>query len=210
VITAVQTVPLNEVQHEQMIPALESHRHRLTAYPEAVAADSAQDYYPVHQALDKLELEGHIASRSYYPPGNGLPPDYFTWKEEQLHCPEGKILQPGKLHKDGRRFFRAQKADCIPCPQRVSCLPKGQQPDGPRRIHLNPVAHQRWWQNREHTGTEAYKRAQKRRFAFEGWFGLAKRLHQADKMPYRSAFMNQMAGLMIGISMNLVLLARQG
>lgn len=210
VITAVQTVPLNKVQHEQMMPALETHRDRLTAYPKAVAADSAQDYYLVHQALDKLELEGHIASRSYYPPGNGLPPDCFTWQDEQLYCPEGKILQPGKLHKDGRRFFRAQQADCVSCPRRESCLPKGQQPDGPRRIHLNPAAHQRWWQNREHTRTEAYKAAQKRRFAFEGWFGLAKRLHRADKMPYRSALMNQIAGLMIGTSMNLGLLARQG
>lgn len=209
VITAVQTVPLNIVQHEQMIPALETHSERLGSYPEAVAADSAQDYYLVHQKLDKHELQVHIASRSYQSPGNGLPLDYYTWKGDQLHCPEGKILQPGKLHKDGRRFFRAQKEDCASCPKRETCLPKGQQPDGPRRLHLTPAAYQQWWQNREHTRTKAYKAAQKRRFSFEGSFGLAKRLHGADKMPYRSAPMNQMAGLMIGISMNLVLLARQ-
>ena len=89
------------------------------------------------------------------------------------------------------------------------CLPKGQLPDGPRVFTVRPLAHQRWHQNREHTQTLAYKQAQSKRFASEGLFGLAKRLHGADKMPYRSTEMNQIAGLMIGTVMNLALLTRQ-
>jgi len=209
VITAVRTVPLNIVQHSQMTPALETHKERVGDYPKAVAADSAQDYYPVHQTLDQHQIQGHIASRSHGSVGGGLGSDHFTWDERgQLVCPAGKVMPPGKPRQDGLTPFRGP--DCASCQRKVVCLPKGQQPNGPRTIHLEPAAHQRWLQNREHTRTEAYKKAQKKRFASEGWFGLAKRLHGADKMPYRSTPMNQIAGLMIGIVMDLALLARHG
>jgi transposase len=211
VITAVRTAPLNIVQHTQMIPALDAHKERVGDYPSEVAADSAQDYYPVHQALDKCQIQGHIASRDHQGRGGGLSSDHFTWDEEgRLHCPEGKVMKPGKPRKDGKTPFKAAASDCASCPRKAKCLPKGQQPDGPRLIHLEPAAHQRWLQNREHTHTDEYKEAQKKRFASEGLFGLAVRLHGADKMPYRSEPMNQIAGLMMGITMNLALLARHG
>ena len=211
VITAVRVAPLNVVQHTQMIPALDAHRERVDAYPQAVAADSAQDYHPVHQALDERQIQGHIASRAHGAVGGGLSTDHFTWDEEgRLRCPTGKVMTPGKPRKDGRTSFKAEVAACASCPRKAECLPKGQQPDSRRVIHLEPEAHQRWQQNREHTHTDEYKAAQKKRFASEGWFGLAERLFRADKMPYRSAPMNLIAGLMIGIAMNTVLLARQG
>ena len=46
-----------------MMPALDQHRERLGENPKTVAADSAQDYYPVHQCLDTRQIEGHIAPR---------------------------------------------------------------------------------------------------------------------------------------------------
>ena len=209
VITAVRVTPLNIVQHTQMIPALDAHKERVGDYPPEVAADSAQDYYPVHQDLDERQIEGHIAARNHRGVGGGLSSDHFTLDEEgRLHCPEGKAMKPGKPGKDGRTPFKAVASDCASCPRKTECLPKGQQPDGPRRIQLEPAAHQRWLQNREHTLTDEYKKAQKKRFASEGLFGLAVRLHGADKMPYRSDPMNHIAGLMIGITMNLALLAR--
>ena len=211
VVTAVRLVPLNIVQHTQMIPALDAHKERVGDHPEEVAADSAQDYYPVHQALDERQIEGHIASREHQGRGEGFSSDHFTWDEEgRLHCPEGKVMKPGKPRKDGKTPFEATASDCASCPRKAECLPKGQQPDGPRLIHLEPAAHQRWLQNREHTHTEEYKEAQKKRFASEGLFGLAVRLHGANKMSYRSEPMNHIAGLMTGITMNLVLLARHG
>jgi hypothetical protein len=211
VITAVRVTPLNIVQHTQMTEALDAHKEKVGDYPPEVAADSAQDYYPVHQALDKHQIQGHIASRDHRGVGGGLSSDYFTWDEEgRLHCPTGKVMKPGKPAKDGRTPFKAKVSDCASCSRKVECLPKGQQLDGPRRIQLEPAAHQRWLQNREHTHTEEYKEAQKKRFASEGLFGLARRLHGADKMPYRSDPMNQIAGLMMGITMNLALLTRHG
>jgi hypothetical protein len=211
VITAVGVVPLNVVQHTQMIPALDAHQERIGDYPEEVAADSAQDYYPVHQALDERQIKGHIASREHQGRGEGLSSDHFTWDEqERLHCPAGKVMRPGKPRKDGKTPFKAKASDCASCSRKAKCLPKGQQPNGPRLIHLEPAAHQRWLQNREHTHTEEYKEAQKKRFASEGLFGLARRLYGADKMPYRSEPMNHIAGLMIGIAMDLALLARHG
>lgn len=211
VITAVRVTPLNVVQHTQMIPALDVHKERVGDYPPQVAADSAQDYYPVHQALDKRQIQGHIASREHQGRGEGFSSDHFTWDEEgRLHCPERKVMKPGRPRKDGKTPFKAVPSDCASCPCKAKCLPKGQQPDGPRFIHLEPVAHQRWLQNREHTRTDEYKEAQKMRFASEGLFGLAVRLHGADKMPYRSEPMNHIAGLMMGITMNLALLARHG
>jgi transposase len=211
VITAVNTVPLNIDQRTQMTVALEVHRERVGAYPKAVAADSAQDYYAVHQMLDEHQIKGHISSRGYGPSGNGLPVDYFAWDEEkQLHCPAGHVLTAGPLHRTGKRFYEAQAADCQGCLQRETCLPKKQLPNGPRRIYLDAVVHQRWQQNREHTCTQEYKEAQARRFASEGYFGLAKRLHGADKMPYRSEAMNEIAGVLIAICMDLAILARHG
>lgn len=211
VITAVRTVPLSVVQRSQMTMALEVHRERVGAYPEAVAADSAQDFPAVHQMLDRHQIQGHISSRGYGPTGNGLPPDHFVWDEGgQLRCPAGHALTAGPLHRKGKRFYMAQEADCQHCSLRETCLPRKQLPNGPRRIYLDPVVHRRWQQNREHTRTPEYKAAQAKRFASEGYFGLAKRLYNADKMPYRSQAMNESAGMLIAICMNLAILARHG
>lgn len=211
VITAVRTVPLNIDQRSQMMMALEVHQERVGAYPKAVAADSAQDFPAVHQMLDRHEIQGHISSRGYGPTGNGLPPDYFAWNEEgYLRCPAGQVLSPGPLHRTGRRFYTAQVANCQQCSLRETCLPRKQLPDGPRRIYLDPVVHRRWQQNREHTRTPEYKEAQAKRFASEGYFGLAKRVYNADKMPYRSQAMNERAGVLIAVCMNLAILARHG
>ena len=211
VITAVSVVPLNVGQSSQMLPALDVHRQRLDAYPEAVAADSAQDFFSVHQGLDERQIQGHIASHDRRTQGGGFGAAHFTFDEQgQLRCPAEKILPAaGKPDKDGRTPFRAQQSDCATCSFQTQCLPKGQQPDGPRFIRLRQDSHQRWHQNREHTQTQAYKQAQKKRFASEGLFGLAARLHGADKMPYRSQAMNHIAGLIIGTAMNLAVLVRQ-
>ncbi len=209
VITVVSTVPLNVDQRTQMTTALEVHRERIGAYPQAIAADSAQDFPAVHQMLDAHQNKGHISSRGYGPTGNGLPPDYFAWDAEgQLRCPAGHALAAGPLHRSGKRFYTAQAAECQGCSLRETCLPKKQLPGGPRCIYLDAAVHQRWQQNREHTRTQEYKEAQARRFASEGYFGLAKRLHGADKMPYRSKAMNEIAGVLIAICMDLAILAR--
>lgn len=209
VITAVQLVPLSTDQRSQLTIALEAHQQRLGAYPAAVAADSAQDFYPVHQALDECGIQGHIASRDRLAGDSAIQLAHFTLDTQgQLLCPAGKIMIPGKTGKDGRTPYRTQPGDCAACRLKASCLPKAQQAKGRRFLRLRLEAHQRWLENRTHTRTEAYRAAQKQRFASEGWFGLAVRLHQADKMPYRSEPMNHLAGLMIGIVMNLVLLTR--
>jgi hypothetical protein len=211
VITAVRVVPLNVDQRTQLLPALDDHLARIGADPAAVAADSAQDYYPVHHALDQRHLPGHIASRDHQARGGGLGSAHFAVDEHGgLHCPTGQVLVPGPRRKDGLAPYQAPAAACAACPRRAECLPKGQQPDGPRVIHLDLVAHHRWLQNREHTRTPEYKAAQRQRFASEGWFGLAVRLHGATKMPYRSTPMNRIAGLLIGIALDVTLLARRG
>lgn len=210
VITAVNVVPLNVHQNTQMTSAVNMHRDRVDAYPKAVAADSAQDHYPVHQWLDERQIEGHIASRDRRTHGEGFSVGHFTFDEQgHLRCPAGKRLSAGKEGKDGRTPFRAQSSDCAACPLKAKCLPKRQQPDGPRFIRLRSDSHRRWLQNRKHTQTEAYKAIQKKRFTSEGLFGLAARLHGADKMPYRSQPMNHIAGLLIGTAMNMALLVRQ-
>ena len=209
VITAVRTVPMNVDQRSQMTTALEVHRERVGAFPKAVAADSAQDYYAVHKMLDRHQIQGHISSRGYGPTGNGLSVDYFSWDEEgRLHCPVGHVLEAGTLYRSGKRSYTAQAADCQSCSKRETCLPKKQLPNGPRYVLLETVAHKRWQQNREHTRTQEFKEAQAKRFASEGYFGLAKRLYNADKMPYRSAAVNESAGVLIAICMNLAILAR--
>jgi transposase len=208
VITAVRVVPLNVPQNTQMTPALDTHKERVGAYPKAVAADSAQDYYPVHHDLDQRQIEGHIASREHRGVGGGLSSEHFTWNVAgQMVCPEGHVMQAGNRRKDGLIPYKAT-GNCALCQRKAACLTKGQQPDGPRRICLDPVAHQRWLQNREHTGTAAYKEAQRQRFASEGLFGLARRLHGADDMPYRSTTMNLTAGILIGVVMNLAVMAK--
>ena len=210
-ITAVQVVPLNESQHTQLIPALDSHQQRCEAYPHAVAADSAQDYYSVHAALDRLQIEGHIASRAHNSGGGGWGADHFTWNEAgQLLCPASYPLSPGKARASDGLIPHKATGPCATCRYQADCLPQGQQPAGPRLIYLDPAAHQRWQQNRLHCRTDAYKQAQVQRFVSEGLFGLARRLHGADKMPYRSLAMNHIAGVLLGIVMNLAVLARRG
>jgi transposase len=207
VITAVRFMPLNQMQHGQMITALDQHRHRLGNYPQGVAADSAQDYEHVHQALDQRHIQGQIASRAHQGRGGGFGPAHFRYTATgQLICPQGTVLEAGRPHKNGLVPHRAR--DCCTCPLKAECLPAGQQPNGPRVVHLVPAAHQRWLQNRENTKTEAYKQAQRKRFASEGLFGLAERLHQAKKAPYRSQPMNWIAALLTVTAMNLAVLNR--
>jgi transposase len=207
VITVVQVVPANTAQQTQMRPALDQHRQLVGENPRAVAADSAQDYYPVHQYLDAQQIEGHIAPRKRGTCG-ALSSHHFVWDEQgRLLCPAGKVLTAGKTRKDGKTPFTA--SGCASCREKEDCLPKGQKPDGPRCIYLKPEAHQRLQQNREHAQTEAYKKAQAARFAREGLFGLARRLHHGRDMPYRSQPMNLVAGLMIGFVMNTLTLTRR-
>ena len=207
VITAVRLMPLNQMQHEQMIPALDQHRLRIGAHPSGVVADSAQDYDPVHQQLDLRQIQGHIASREHQGRGGGWGPGHFLYNPQgQLICPQGEAMQVGRPRSDGLVPHRAK--GCPTCPLKAECLPKGQQPDGPRLIHVVPETHRRWLQNRANTQTPAYKQAQKQRFASEGLFGLAERLHRAKKAPYRSQPMNHIAGLLVGITLNLATLLR--
>jgi transposase len=209
VITAAPLSSLSLSQHFQMIPALELHQSRTGSYPDQVVADSAQDYDSVHQALDQKEIQGHIASRHHNARGGGFGAHRFSFNEAgQLECPQSEQLQPVQTKKDGRQRFSAPEPTCAACSLKEQCLPQGQQPDGPRTLELNPTAHQRWLQNRENTKTQAYKEAQRKRFASEGLFGLASRLHGADKMPYRSQPMNQIAGIMIAVAIDLAILAR--
>jgi transposase len=206
VITVVQVVPANTAQQTQMITALDQHR-QLLGKPGGVAADSAQDYHdPVYQYLDAQQIEAYIAPRRRGT-GGALSSHHFVWDEqERLLCPAGKVMTAGKPRKDGKRPFKA--SGCAACGQKEDCLPKGQKPDGPRVIHLKPEAHRRLQQNREHAQTAAYKQAQAARFAREGLFGLARRLHHGREMPYRSQPMNLVAGLMIGFVMNTLKLIR--
>lgn len=205
-ITVVQVVPANTTQQSQMMPALDQHRQRLGDNPKAVAADSAQDYYPVHQYLDTQHIEGHIAPRQRGT-NDGLSSHLFVWDEQgQLHCPADQVMTAGTPWRDGKVPFVA--SGCATCAQKAACLPKGQQPDGPRTLHLEPAAHQRLQQNREHAQTDAYRTAQSARFAREGLFGLARRLHHGQVMPYRSQPMNHVAGLLMGTVMNLLVLSR--
>ena len=211
VITAVAVVPLNIVQHTQMLPALDQQQARVGAYVQAVAADSAQDYDLVHQGLAERHIQGHIASREHKTGGGGFSSDHFTWDEQgHLSCPAGPVLTAGAPRQDGTVPFTAVATACAACARREACLPAKQQPAGPRQIVLHPAAHRRWLQNRAHTRTAEYKEAQTHRFASEGLFGLAVRLHGATEMPYRSPAMNRLAGLMTGIVMDLTLLARRG
>lgn len=190
-------------------PALDQHQRRTGHYPDQVVADSAQDYDSVHRALAEREIQAHIASRAHRARGGGFGADRFTFNDRgELTCPAGELLQVVATKKEGRQRFRAPGSVCAACASKAQCLPQGQQPDGPRTLELNPAAHQHWLQNRENTHTAAYKAAQRQRFASEGLFGLARRLHQADKMPYRSEAMNHIAGIMIAVAMNLTILAR--
>jgi hypothetical protein len=209
VITAVPISSLSLSQHFQMVPALELHRARTGRYPDQIVADSAQDYDTVHLALAAKEIQAHIASRDHKGRGGGFGAHRFTFNQSgQLECPEGLQLQVVSTKKDGRQRFTAPGPACAACACKEQCLPQGQQPDGPRTLELNPAAHQRWLQNRENTRTQAYKEAQRKRFASEGLFGLASRLHGADKMPYRSEAMNHIAGIMIAVAIDLAILAR--
>jgi transposase len=209
VITAVRVLPLIGNQHGEMVPALDAHQARTGHYPQAVSADSAQDYDWVHVALAWRQIQGHIAARLHPSTGTGLGPEHFLFNEQgQVLCPAGKVMTRHGRRKKGRWYFKAH--DCRACPRREVCVPQGQRSRRVRAIYLEVGAHRRWQQNRANTRTAAYKAARAQRFASEGLFGLARRLYGAEKMPYRSLPMNTIAGLLIGTVLNLAVLARQG
>ena len=206
VITAVVWAAGNAKQYKLLQPALEAHSQRL-GQPKALAADSAFDEFAVHSYLDQEGIEGHITSRDHsQPQDGGYGTDRVTWEQEtQLpRCPAGEPLQIQKRLPDGAQVLQGMA--CAQCALYTRCYPSGA--GQPKQFRLNPETHRRWQENRLHCQTEAYKVAQRARFATEGRFGLAKMNHHAARAPYRSDEMNQIAGLMIAIVMDLRVLAR--
>jgi transposase len=206
VISAVVWVAGNVKQHQLLQPALEAHIERL-GKPKAVAADSAFDEFAVHSYLDREQIEGHITSRNHSPPRDGgYGTDRVTWiaGSEQPFCPSGEPLRAKGQTKDDQPLFEGTA--CAECALYAPCYPSGE--GQPKQFRLHPQAHRYWQENRAHCQTQAYKAAQRQRFATEGRFGLAKTNHHGTTAPYRSDDMNQIAGLMIAVVMNLRLLAR--
>jgi len=206
VITAVVWAAGNFKQSKLFKPALKAHIKRL-GKPKAAAADSAFDEFEVHNELDKEGITGHITSRAHTQPRDGgYGTNRVTWVEgsAQPLCPGGEPLKSGHQSRDGRQIFEGTA--CAGCELYKRCHPTGK--GEPKQFSLNPEAHRRWQENRVHCQTEEYKDAQGKRFASEGRFGLAKMNHHGARAPYRSDEMNHIAGLMIAIVMDYVILAQ--
>lgn len=207
VITAVVWVAGNVKQYKMLIPALEAHIERL-GKPKGIATDSAFDEFPVHSYLDQAGIVGHITSRGHAKPHDGgYGTDRVTWVEgsPQPLCPGGELLKVKSQFQDGTQVFEGTA--CAECALYARCYPSGA--GQPKQFRLHPQTHRRWQENRAHCQSEEYKAAQRARFTTEGRFGLAKTNHHGARAPYRSDDMNQIAGLMIAIVMNLRILARR-
>jgi len=207
VITAVVWAAGNAKQYKLLQPTLEAHIQRL-GKPKALAADSAFDEFPVHSYLDQEGIEGHITSRDHSKPQDGgYGTDRVTWDEEtqQPRCPAGEPLRTKKQLPDGAQVLEG--VACAQCASYTRCYPSGV--GKPKQFRLDPETHRRWQENRLHCQTKVYKVAQSARFVTEGRFGLAKMNHHGDRAPYRSDEMNQIAGLIIAVVMDLRILARQ-
>jgi len=206
VITAVVWAAGNFKQSKLFKPALDAHIKRL-GKPKAVAGDSAFDDFEIHSELDQEGIAGYITSRAHAQPRDGgYGTDRVTWVADspQPLCPGGKPLQAGRKSSSGRQVFEGTA--CAGCELYKRCHPTGA--GQPKQFNLNPEAHRRWQENRAHCQTEAYKEAQGQRFASEGRFGLAKMNHHGARAPYRSDEMNHIAGLMIAVVMDFVVLAQ--
>jgi hypothetical protein len=206
VITAVVWAAGNFKQSKLFKPALGAHIKRL-GKPKAAAGDSAFDDFEIHSELDQEGIVGHITSRAHAQPRDGgYGTDRVTWVADspQPLCPGGKPLQAGRKSSSGRQVFEGTA--CVGCELYKRCHPTGA--GQPKQFNLNPQAHRRWQENRAHCQTEEYKEAQGQRFASEGRFGLAKMNHHGARAPYRSDKMNHIAGLMIAVVMDFVILAQ--
>ena len=206
VITAVVWAAGNAKQYKLLPPALQAHIQRL-GRPKALAADSAFDEFAVHNYLDQEGIEGHITSRDHsQPQDGGYGTDRVTWDQETQWplCPAGELLHIKQQLPDGTQVL--QGTACAQCAAYTHCYPSGA--GQPKQFRLNLETHRRWQENRLHGQTQAYQTAQSARFTSEGRFGLAKMNHHGARAPYRSQEMNQIAGLMIAIVMNLRILAR--
>lgn len=200
VITAVVLAAGNVKQCTLFKPALAAHRQRAGA-PQAVGLDSAFDDPDVHADLDSSGIVGHVTSRDHVAPTDGgYGTDRLTWDEDTwiVRCPNQTPLQAKGAPREGRRTYVGTA--CSSCSMYHKCCPKGQ--GEPKQFNLDPAAHRRWQENRQHCQTEDYKTAQSQRFVEEGRFGLAKMNHHGAKAPYRSEAMNWIAGLMIAIVMD--------
>ena len=206
VITSVILGAGNSKQATLLLPALNLHIERV-AVPEALAADSAFDEYPVHSFLDHKGIIGHVSSRDHSKPKDGgYGTDRVTWADEQQNpfCPSLEPLLPvGQAKKDGTQSY--QGTACGSCEQYQRCYPSGE--GQPKKFSLKPAAHRRWQENRQHNQSDEYSRARRARFVSEGRFGLAKNNHHAANAPYRSDEMNLIAALMIASMMNWRILA---
>jgi len=210
IITAIVFAVGNAWQATLLSPALAQHQAHTVGQAQDMTIDSAFDYPEVYQVLEAAGLKGYIASRDHRSPEGRFGPDRFTWTEEgRLICPrqgsEGK-MKPVRTYGDGRVTY--QGPGCADCPLRGQCV--GEDKSGPRSLTIHPQDHRRWLANRTANQTEEYKQAQKRRMAWENVFGHGNTYHHGDEAPYRSQPMNEIAGVMTVIAINLEKMVRYG
>ena len=210
IITAIVFAVGNAWQAALLSPALVQHQAHIVGQAQDMTIDSAFDYPEVYQVLEAARLKGYIASRDHRSPEGRFGPDRFTWTEEgHLLCPRDgpdREMKAIRTHGDGRVTF--QGTGCADCPLHGQCV--GKDRSGPRMLTIQPEDHRRWLINRAANQTEEYKQAQKRRMAWENVFGHGNTYHHGDKAPYRSQPMNEIAGVMTVIAINLEKMVRYG
>jgi transposase len=171
--------------------------------PQRAIADTA---YGTGENLRLLEEE--LGIRAYMPVVDGEKPgplfkhaDFTYDRERDVYvCPQGTILRPqGRDYDRQVRTYRSPVGACAPCPVRDRCT-KSSHGRALRR-HFDEGIRE---QVRAYQGTEAYKRAMRKREVWiEPLFGEAKDWHGLRRFRLRGIEKVNIEGLRIATGQNL-------
>jgi len=173
---------------------------------EKVGADKGYDYAEVHYGLEKLDIEGYIASFKRASGSEAIESKEFFYdpKIDTYICPEGKFLKFTHVHRGTgnkfRKVYAAGTKDCKNCLRRNKCFGK----TASFRTIARPLFQEDIERNKDRAQTLDYKRIQRlRRIWCEGTFGTLKQEHNLKRTYKRGIENVQEQCLLSALAMNI-------
>ena len=202
IIVGVVATPSDVSDDKLLIPMLERASEKFGIEPKRIIADTKYGTAANFKELDDMGAEAFIPVQKYKNKKGLFDQDDFSFypKEDVFICPEGKRLEffrYGKT-KDTRRY-RAEKSDCLSCPQRCKCTTSKNGRMVDRNIHQDLMD-----KAKARMKTPRGKRAAKRRMTTSETINAeAKTCHGLTRCRYRGQDNAQKQFLMTALTQNI-------
>lgn len=203
IITDVYTTTADKTDAEILLKVVHRAEERLNEFGLKVSSVGADKNYCSGENLRNLEQSGktpYIPTQKHPNTTGGMDISEFSYdnQADKYICPIGKELRYQYINKKGR-VYKASAKDCMDCPLKVKCIPKGK-----RRRVQHSIYKEEYERLLARSKTSAWKRMMRiRKITTEPSFAEAKMMHGLSKFMSKGRDKAQKRSLMIAIVQNL-------